>query len=115
MDKKDQYKYKIQLSLEEIKLPPFQDILVLAKNSVHGKKGLGRCFEYLVPNGFEMIEIEDDRAEAIFVNKNILAKIPATIIIEILKDKVFKFLGEGELLKVDFKVIIAIDNIEYEG
>jgi len=108
-------KYSINLSFEEIKLPPFKDILVLAKNSPHGKTGLGKSFELLIPNGFEIIEINDDNVEAVFINKRILTKISSDKIIEILKSKVFPFISEGELLKVDFKVSVSCTNIELES
>lgn len=107
-------RYSINLRFEEIKLPPFQDILVLGKNAPQGKIGLGKSFELLVPNGFAIIEINDDNVEAVFINKKILAKIAADKIIEILKSKVFQFISEGELIKVDFKVAISYTNIEIE-
>lgn len=107
-------KYSVSLSFEEIKLPPFQEILVLGKNSPHGKIGISKSFELLVPNGFEIIEINDDKVEAIFVNKRIIAKMPKDKIISILKDKVFKFVSEGEIIKVDFKVTISYSSIEQE-
>lgn len=105
-------KYSIDLSFEEIKLPPFQDILVLGKNSPQGKIGLGKSFELLVPNGFDIIEINEDKVEAVFINKRILTKISSGKIIEILKSKVFQFISEGELIKVDFKISISCTNIE---
>ena len=107
-------KYSIDLRFEEIKLPPFQDILVLGKNSPQGKIGLGKSFELLVPNGFDIIEINDGRVEAVFINKKILTKISSDKIIDILKSKVFQFISEGELVKVDFKVSISYTNIEFE-
>lgn len=107
-------KYSINLNFEEIKLPPFQDILVLGKNSPQGKIGLFKSFELLVPNGFDIIEINDDKVEAVFINKKILTKISSDKIIEILKSKVFQFISEGELIKVDFKVAISYTNIEIE-
>jgi hypothetical protein len=106
-------KYSINLNFEEIKLPPFQDILVLAKNSPQGKIGLGKSFNLLVPNGFEMIEVEDERVEAVYINRRILAKMPAQKILDILRAKVFSFISEGELLKVDFKVTLSYTNIEH--
>jgi len=105
-------KYSIDLSFEEIKLPPFQDILVLGKNSSQGKIGLGKSFELLVPNGFDIIEINEGRVEAVFINKKILTKISSGKIIDILKSKVFQFISEGELIKVDFKIAISYTNIE---
>lgn len=107
-------KYSIDLSFEEIKLPPFQDILILGKNSVHGKIGLCRSFELLIPNGFDIIEINEGRVEAVFINKKILAKIPLGKIIDILKSKVFQFISEGEIIKVDFRVSISYTNIVLE-
>lgn len=105
-------KYLIDLSFEEIKLPPFHDILILGKNSAHGKIGLCRSFELLIPNGFDIIEINDGMVEAVFINKKILAKIPLDKIIDILKSKVFQFISEGEIIKVDFRVSISYTNIE---
>lgn len=107
-------KYSISLSFEEIKLPPFQDILVLGRNSPHGKIGLCKSFELLVPNGFDIIEINDDKVDAVFINKKILTKISSDKIIDILRSKVFQFISEGELIKVDFKVSISYVNIEIE-
>ncbi len=111
---KSNMKYSISLSFEEIKLPPFQDILVLGKHSAQGKIGLGKSFEFLVPNGFETVEINSGFVEAVFINKRILAKIPADKIISILAPKVFPFVSEGELLKVDFRVMVSYANIEEE-
>lgn len=104
--------YSISLSFEEIQLPPFQDIIVLGKYTPQGKMGLGKSLELLLPNGFQMIEVEDDKVEALLVNRRILAKISAEKIVDILAKKVFPFISEGELLKVDFKVTISYSNIE---
>jgi len=110
----DVKRYSINLSFEEAKLPPFQDVLILGKYSLQGKVGLGKSFELLVPNSFEMIEIDDNNVEAIFVNKRILAKIPKEKVILILAEKVFPFISEGELIKVDFHVTISYSTIEEE-
>lgn len=107
-------KYSINLSFEEIKLPPFQDILVVGKNSPQGKIGFSKSFELLVPNGFQIVEVNDGKVEAVFINKKLLTKMSSEKIIDILKSKVFQFISEYELLKVDFKVSISYTTIEYE-
>jgi hypothetical protein len=107
-------KYSINLSFEEIKLPPFQDILILGKNSQHGKIGIFKSFELLIPNGFELIEVNSEKVEAVFINKRILTKVPKEKIIQILKEKVFDFISEGELIKVNFRVTVSYSNIEEE-
>jgi len=105
-------KYNISLSFQEIKLPPFDEILILGKNSPHGKHGISKSFELLLPNGFEIIDINEGNVEAIFVNKRILAKLPIDKLTNILRSKVFPFVSEGELLKVDLKVSISYSSID---
>lgn len=112
MDKSEGVSYSINLWFEEIKLPPFQDILILGKNSQQGKIGILKSFELLVPNGFEIVEVHEEQIEAVFINKRILVKIPKESLIGILREKVFRFVSEGELLKVDFEIAISYTNIE---
>jgi len=103
--------YTVNLSFEEIKLPPFQDILVLGKNSIQGKIGLSKSFEFLIPNGFETIDVSNKNIETVFVSKNILSKIAKERVIEILEHNVFPFVSQGELISVDFKVHVSVKNI----
>jgi len=106
-------KYSISLSFQEIKLPPFDEILIVGKNSPHGKLGISKSFDLLLPNGFEIIDIvDDDKIEAVFVNKRILAKLSKEKVLKILRDKVFPYVSEGELLRVDLKVSISYNSIE---
>jgi len=106
--------YAIDLSFEEIKLPPFQDVLVVARDSRHGKIGLSKSLELLVPNSFKVIETDHDLVESIFVHNHILAKIPQEKIVTVLKKDVFPFISPGEILKVDFKVKMFVNNIIVE-
>jgi len=104
-------KFSVQLSFEEIRLPPFEDILILGKKCPQGKIGVYKSFELLVPNEFEVFEIEDDIVEAIFINKRVLKKMDKDKIIEILREKVFPYISESEILKVDFKLRIFYDSL----
>lgn len=103
--------YNISLNFEEIKLPPFQDILILAKNCAQGKIGLTKSFELMVPNGFVTIDVDDEKVETVFVNKNIVSKISEQNVIKILKNNVFPYISEGEMIRVNFKVNISIKDI----
>ncbi len=107
-------KFSVQLSFEEIRLPPFEDILILGRKSPQGRIGVYKSFELLVPNEFETFEIEDEVVEAIFVNKRVLKKLDKDKIIEILREKVFPYVSECEILKVDFKLRIYYDSVEGE-
>jgi len=105
-------KYSVSMILQEIKLPPFDEILVLGKNSPHGKNGISKSFELLLPNGFEVFDINENNVEAVFVNKRILAKLPLEKLMKLLKERVFPFVSEGELLKVDLKISITYTSSE---
>lgn len=107
-------KFSAHLSFEEIRLPPFEDILILGKKCPQGKIGVYKSFELLVPNEFETFEVEDEIVEAIFVNKRILKKLNKEKIITILREKVFPYVSESEILKVDFKLKIFYDSVEGE-
>lgn len=107
-------KYDISLSFQEISLPPFKDILVVGKNSGYGRKGLFKAMEYIVPDSYEMIEIEEENVETIFIHKKILKKMDSKLIINILKEKVFDLISEDEVLKCDFSVRVIFDKINKE-
>ncbi|MGD9977653.1 MAG: hypothetical protein AB7S54_06930 [Bacteroidales bacterium] len=114
MNEKLSRKFSVQLSFEEIRLPPFEDILILGKKCPQGKIGVYKSCDLLVPNEFEAFEIEDETVEVIFINKRILRKLNENKIIEILREKVFPYISESEILKVDFKLKIFYDSIKGE-
>ena len=107
-------KYSVQLSFEEIRLPPFEDILILGKKCPQGKIGVYNSFELLVPNEFEVFEIEHVAVEAVFIRKRVLTKMNKDKVIKILKEKVFPYVSECEIIRVDFKLKIFYDTIEVE-
>ncbi len=108
----DQTNFQINLSFQEINLPPFEDILVVGSMSKQGRIGLSKAFDYLVPMNFDMIEIDEEDVSVIFINRKILKKMPQEKVMEILRDKVFPFVSQDEILKVEFKVIVNYDTIE---
>jgi hypothetical protein len=105
-------KYNIKLRFEGVELPPFQDILVVGKNTLQGKIGISKALELLIPNGFDFVEINNKRVEAIFISKRISKKISSKKIIKVLEKKVFPYVADGELLKVDLKLGITYSTFE---
>ena len=114
MDQDTTLRYRIKLGFEEIKFPPFEDILVIGKKSPQGKIGMSKLFDILVPNEFETIEVDDPNIEAVYINRNILKKIKAERVIEILKEKVFPYISPSEILRVEFKIKIDYEIIDLE-
>ena len=105
-------KYSINLGFEEIRLPPFEDILVIGSKCPQGKIGLSKSFQFLIPNEFEVCEIENGTVEAVFINRRILKKIDKDKVISVLREKVFPYVSECEMLKVDFKLRISYETLE---
>jgi hypothetical protein len=114
MEKSKGRKFSVQLSFEEIRLPPFEDILILGKKCPQGKYGVYKSFEFLIPNEFDAVETDEENIETVFINKRVLKKMDKEEILKILRDKVFPFVSESEMLKVDFKARIFYDSIEGE-
>ncbi|GAA4461117.1 hypothetical protein GCM10023093_05190 [Nemorincola caseinilytica] len=108
-------KYAIRLSFETIQLPPFRDILVLGKGAEHGRSGLARALQLLAPDHFETIDIQEGNVEAVYINRQVLKKISQEKMILALSKKVFPFVSEGELLKVDVKIDVSANTVEYEA
>jgi hypothetical protein len=106
--------YNINLSFQEIKLPPFEDILVVGKQSEQGKIGLAKSLEFLVPESFTLLEEVDENVAAVFINKRILKKINKAEVLKILQDTVYPYVSEKEIIKVDFKMTVSFQNIEVQ-
>ncbi|MBF0263434.1 MAG: hypothetical protein HQL97_16535 [Magnetococcales bacterium] len=51
--------YTVSLEFEAISLPPFKDILVLAKKCPVGMIGISKCLGLIAPDGFELHEVDD--------------------------------------------------------
>ena len=114
MEETNSRKYEISLGFEEIRLPPFEDILIIGRKSPHGKIGLSKSFQFLIPDEFEVYEIDDPVIDAAFISKRLLKKINKDHLFSILKDKVFPYVSEGEIMKVDFKIKIYYEAIKGE-
>ena len=69
-------------------------------------------YDLLEPERFELVEIEHEVVETMLVNKSIMKRMPVEAIIEVLGQEVFPYISTGEIVKVDFKVKISVDNIE---
>ncbi|MBD3422207.1 MAG: hypothetical protein GF398_19005 [Chitinivibrionales bacterium] len=103
----------VSLSFQNTFLPPFRDILIIGKECSLGMKGVERSLELLVPHGFEMHDIEDDDdVAAVIINRNILKRISAGKVLEILRQRVFPYMSKSELIKVDFEVMVRYDSFD---
>lgn len=107
-------RYTIKMSLEEITLPPFEDILILGRNGSQGKIGLYQSLQMLYPGTYEMVDLQEQNVEAIYVNRKITQKLGVEKVIAILRRNIFGLISEGELAKIDFKISISFTNIEGE-
>jgi len=109
--------YTVNLDFESIKLPPVTDILVLGKKVPQGKHGILHSFELILPDTFEMQEVNDPaypQIDAVIVNKAILAKISMIEVVNILRGNVFRYVSRGETIKVNFGIQVFRKNITGE-
>lgn len=52
---KNDVKYSVSLNFEEIRLLLFKKILILGKNSPHGKQGISKYFELLIQRDLKLL------------------------------------------------------------
>lgn len=103
--------YLVNLSFEEISIPPFKDILVLGKSCPQGKLGITHCYQMLCVDEFSIIEMDDEVVGYVLINNKILKRMSKEQIMEILKINVFPYMSNGETIKVNFRVEIFVKNI----
>jgi len=110
--KKGKKSFKLSISFETVFLPPFKDIMLLGKKCPHGKTGVSKSLSLLAPNSFDLIELHDDKVEAMLINRQLLNRMSEKRIIQILKENVFPHVLDDEIIKVDFDLKILISDIE---
>ncbi|MEO5334954.1 MAG: hypothetical protein H7839_23315 [Magnetococcus sp. YQC-5] len=106
------FNYSVSLDFETVTLPPFKDILVLARKCPVGMTGISKCMGLMAPDGFEMIDIDDKVVEAILINKQITKRLPLSTVLQILQAKVFPSISHGEIVKINFHVKISYNRID---
>ena len=94
----------ITMSFEPVRLPPFDDILVLARKNPHGSHGLIKCMDLLAPEDFDLIEVEHDTIEAVVVSRRLQKRVSKDKIIRMLETHVFPEMSPGDLVKVDMDI-----------
>ena len=110
--KNEKPKISVKLSFEEVSLPPFKDILILSKKCPHGTIGISKCMNFLLPDGFDLVEIEHDIVEAMIINKRILKKINLNQILRLINEKILPYINTAELVKVDLNITLSYESIE---
>lgn len=105
-------RYTVSLDFEAIKLPPFQDILILAKKCPIGMVGINKCMGLIAPENFRLFALEDETVEAILISEIILKRMSFEKVLNILKEKVFPYVSSGEIVKIDFRIRISVDEVE---
>lgn len=105
--------YTLSLAFENVALPPFEDILVLTRKAQYGKLGVSSSLDLLQPDKFVILEVTDhDVVEALLVNRRILKRLPAKVILDVLRERVFPFIDNGEIIRIDFKVKLSYNDIK---
>lgn len=105
----------VSLSFEKTALPPFEDILVIGRDNPAGVNGISQSLDLLAPDGYERFPVEDENVAAVIVNRNILLRISAPTVLKILKERVFRFVGKNEIIKVDFTMKVIYESFAIES
>ena len=99
--------FHVNLTFEKAQLPPFSDILVLGRKSPVGMSGISKSLEFLLPNHFDLIPVDDPVVEGIVINGSITKRVPIEKVLKVLAARVFPFMSETEMIRVDFSVRVT--------
>lgn len=106
----DAISVNIRVQLQEFKIPPIQDALVLGKEASIGCDAVRRSLNLLHVAPFEHIPLTGDMEDAVvgdvLVRRSLLNKIPREKLLRLILERVKPFMGAEEILdlKIDAEI-----------
>lgn len=106
---------RIHLTMEisHFHLPPVESALVVGKRAGIGPRAMEKALAEILPETFQLIEVEDPIVEAIIVRRNHLRLVPEEKLIELILRNAAGQMEETEMLHFEIDVRVrATEEIE---
>ena len=101
--------YVLKVRVQEFKIPPIHDGLVLGKHSPIGCVAIRKAIELLGNPNLSHLEIEDDVISDIIVRRAVLRRIPQESLIAFVVQRIKPLMGPEEVLHLDLEVEILLE------
>jgi hypothetical protein len=106
--------FNIRVRMQEFKIPPVEDALVLGKDASISCEAMRRSLTLLHVAAFEHIELkgeyEDDRLGDILVRRTVLNKIPRDKLIRLIIDRIKPFMAAEEILHLRVDTEVSLEH-----
>jgi hypothetical protein len=103
------FKHVMRARVQEFKIPPIHDGLVLGRLSPIGCAAIRKALELLGDARFTHIEIEDEVISDIVVRQGILRRVPNELLIGFVLRRIKPLMGPEEILHLDLEVEILLE------
>ena len=104
----------VRVQVQEFKIPPVQDALVLGKEASIGTEAMRRSLTLLHVTPFEHIELkgdtEDDVVGDILVRRTVLNKIPRDKLVLLILRRVKPFMTAQEVLHLQIEAQVSLEH-----
>ena len=105
---KKEKRIDVEMVLSEFEIPPVKDALVIGKTAAIGQNAAKRMIEAVAPEQFNLIPIEDDVIEAIFVKKTVSQMVPEEPLTDLIVAEVKPIMIDSMIIKVAFQISVAV-------
>ena len=108
LEKKASRKITMGMEIELFDFPPFEDALVLAKQSPVGPKAAKKMMDTLCPNSYELITVNDEIVEAMIIKKQLLQMAEEQKIVDSILEEVRPYVSIQTIIKVKCNIKISV-------
>ena len=102
-------KHILRVRLQEFKIPPIHDGLILGRHSPIGCTAVRKALELLGDTRFAHIEIEDEVISDIVVREAILRRVPEESLVAFVLQRIKPLMGSEEILHLDLDAEILLE------
>ncbi len=96
-----EHRYRLRLRWTEFPLPPVRDGVVLGKQAPVGPVAMRKALEFLSPQTYSQIDLEDDVIAAILIRESIIRRISRDVLVRLILDRLKPFMAGDEVLRLD--------------
>jgi len=98
----------VNLDLSTFEIPPSGDILVLGKRGPIGQQAAKRMLDTVTPGQFELIDLEDDLIEALFVKKYLFLRANKERLINTIVEESKAIMGPECMIRIKCEISLTV-------
>ena len=98
----------VDLELSTFEIPPYGDILVLGKRCPIGQQAAKKMLDSVAPGQFELISLEDDLIEALFVKEYLFLRANKERLIRAVVEEAKAIMGPECMIRIKCEISVTV-------